>query len=30
VSLVWVRTEIKNRLLALLSRRNLQPTSSKR
>src|SRR4030095_14632395 len=30
VSLVWVRTEIKNRLLALLRRRNLQPTSSKR
>jgi transposase len=30
VSLVWVRTEIKNRLLALLSRRNLQPTSSTR
>jgi transposase len=30
VSLVWVRTEIKNRLLALLSRRNLQPISSKR
>ncbi len=30
VSLFWVRTEIKNRLLALLSRRNLQPTSSKR
>jgi hypothetical protein len=30
VSLFWVRTEIKNRLLALLSRRNLQHTSSKR
>ena len=30
VSLVWVRTEIKNRLLALLSRRNLQPTTSTR
>lgn len=26
VSLVWTRTEIKNRLLALLARRNLQPT----
>lgn len=25
VSLVWLRTEIKNRLLALLARRNLQP-----
>lgn len=25
VSLVWVRTEIKNRLLALLARRHLQP-----
>lgn len=28
VSLVWTRTEIKNRLLALLARRNLQPTGS--
>src|SRR5262245_57820226 len=30
VSLVWVRTEIKTRLLALRSRRHLQPTSSQR
>lgn len=30
VSLVWLRTEIKNRLLALLARRNLLPTTSKR
>jgi transposase len=29
VSLVWVRTGIKNRLLALLARRNVQPTRSK-
>ncbi|MBI4587358.1 MAG: transposase [Candidatus Rokubacteria bacterium] len=29
VSLVWVRTGTKNRLLALLARRNLQPTASK-
>ncbi len=28
VSLVWVRTGIKNRLLALLARRNLQPPGS--
>jgi hypothetical protein len=30
VSLVWLRTEIKNRLLALLARRNLLPTTGKR
>lgn len=30
VSLVWLRTGIKNRLLALLARRNLQPTTAKR
>jgi transposase len=29
VSLVWVRTGIKNRLLALLTRRNVRPTRSK-
>jgi len=29
VSLVWVRTGIKNRLLALLARRNVQPPRSK-
>lgn len=30
VSLVWVRTGIKNQLQALLARRNLQPTSGRR
>lgn len=30
VSLVWLRGEIRNRLLALLARRNLQPTAAKR
>ena len=29
VSLVWLRGEVRNRLLALLARRNLQPTSGK-
>lgn len=30
VSLVWLRGEIRNRLLAMLARRNLQPTGAKR
>ena len=29
VSLVWLRGEVRNRLLAMLARRNLQPTSGK-
>lgn len=29
MSLVWTRTEVKNRLLAMLARRNLQPTARK-
>jgi transposase len=29
VSLVWLRGQVRNRLLALLARRNLQPTSGK-
>lgn len=29
ISLVWLRTRVTNRLLALLARRNLQPTSGK-
>jgi transposase len=29
VSLVWLRTQVKNRLLAMLARRNLQPTRAK-
>jgi len=30
VSLVWLRTQAKNRVLAMLARRNLQPTRAKR
>src|SRR4029450_1774622 len=30
VGLVWLRTQIRNRLLAMLARRNLQPTHAKR
>src|SRR4029450_1573606 len=30
VGLVWLRTQIRNRLLAMLARRNLQPTTAKR
>src|SRR5215468_6742941 len=30
VSLVWLRTQVKNRLQAMLARRNLQPTRAKR
>jgi len=30
VGLVWLRTQIRNRLLAMLARRNLQPTHTKR
>ncbi len=29
VQLVWLRGEVRNRLLAMLARRNLQPTSGK-
>jgi transposase len=29
ITLVWLRTRVKNQLLALLARRNLQPTSGK-
>jgi transposase len=30
ISLVWLRTQVKNRLQAMLARRNLQPTQAKR
>jgi len=30
ISLVWLRTRVKNRLQAMLARRNLQPTRAKR
>jgi transposase len=30
ISLVWLRTRVKNRLQAMLARRNLQPTHAKR
>jgi hypothetical protein len=30
VSLIWLRTQVRNRMLAMLARRNLQPTQAKR
>jgi transposase len=30
VSLIWLRTQVRNRLLTMLARRNLQPTQAKR